>query len=106
MRDSSESTAAALHLPSQPSELRAWLLAGSIGLAGLAVLLAVLTGAIGRTAAAAPPAVPIATPTPIPGPAAAASALAGARSSPVVLGAGAARSRNVIVARPSRAQQR
>jgi hypothetical protein len=76
MHDSPASTHLA-HLPSPPSELRAWLLACSICVVGLAVLVAVLTGAVGRTTAPAPPPVVVA-PTPVPGPSAAASALAGA----------------------------
>jgi hypothetical protein len=68
-------------LPSPPSELRSWLLAGSIGALGLAVLIAVLTGAVGRTSQASPPPVLIATPTPVPGPSAAASAVAAVRRS-------------------------
>jgi hypothetical protein len=67
------------HLPSPPSELRAWLLACSIGALGLAVLVAVLSGVFGGTSTATPPPVLIATPTPVAGPSAAASALAGAR---------------------------
>src|SRR5207244_3059710 len=81
MPDSSQASARAAHLPSPPSELRSWLLAGSIGALGLAVLIAVLTGAIGRTSQASPPPVLIATPTPVPGPSAAASAVAAVRRS-------------------------
>jgi hypothetical protein len=79
MPDSTEAAASAAHLPSPPSEARAWLLACSIGALGLAVLLAVLTGAVGRTPPATPPPVLIATATPLPGPSAAASALAAVR---------------------------
>jgi hypothetical protein len=75
-----DSTPASIaHLPAPPSELRAWLLACSIGVLGVAALVAVLSGAIGRTTTAPPPPVLVATPTPLAGPSAAASALAGAR---------------------------
>jgi hypothetical protein len=77
------------HLPSPPSELRAWLLACTIGLLGVGVLVAVLTGAIGGTSAAKPPPVLVAAPTPVPGPAAAASALAGAGRAGLSADAGA-----------------
>jgi hypothetical protein len=74
-----DSTPASIaHLPTPPSELRAWLLACSIGVLGVAALVAVLSGAVGRTTATPPP-VLVATPTPVAGPSAAASALAGAR---------------------------
>jgi hypothetical protein len=79
MPDSSQVSAPAAQLPSPPSELRAWLVACAIGALGLGVLVAVLTGAVGRTSTAAPPPVLVATPTPVPSPSAAASALAGVR---------------------------
>ncbi|MCW3027386.1 MAG: hypothetical protein JWN81_597, partial [Solirubrobacterales bacterium] len=41
-------------LPSPPSERGPWLLACSIGLIGVALLVAVLSGAVGRTTSAAP----------------------------------------------------
>ena len=90
MPDSTEAAATAAHLPSPPSEARAWLLACSIGALGLGVLVAVLTGAVGRTPPAPPPPVLIATPTPLPGPSAAASALAAVRRPVLSGGAGAA----------------
>jgi hypothetical protein len=62
-------------LPPQPSERRAWLLAGSLAALGVAVLIAALTGVIGRTSGQAPPLVPVRATTPQPGPAAASSAL-------------------------------
>src|SRR6478672_11228243 len=74
----SQASAPVAHLPAPPSELRAWLLACSIGLIGLGVLVAVLAGAFGSTTAVGPPPVPVTATTPVPGPAAAASALAGA----------------------------
>jgi hypothetical protein len=77
MSESSSAAVPAAHPPSPPSELRAWLLACSIAALGVAVLLAVLTGAVGRTTSIAPPPVLVVTPTPVPGPSAAASALAG-----------------------------
>jgi hypothetical protein len=93
MPDSPEAAAQAAHLPRPPSELRAWLLACTIGALGLTVLLAVLTGVVGRTPQATPPPpVLIATPTPLPGPSAAASALAAVRR-PVLKGAGVGSSR-------------
>ncbi len=86
-------------LPAPPSERGPWLLACTVGLLGLAVLVAVLSGLVGRsaraTASASPPRVLLIEPTPTP--AAAASARAAARS------AGAAR--GAIVAQPSSAQQ-
>jgi hypothetical protein len=76
MPDSPQLAAPAAHLPRPSSELRAWLLACVIGTLGLAVLLAVLTGVVGRSSAVAPPVVLVVAPTPVPGPSAAASALA------------------------------
>jgi hypothetical protein len=84
------------HLPSQPSERRAWLIAGSLALLGVIVLVAALTGAIGRTSSQAPPLVPVRATVPQPGPAAASSALSSATSTS---GNGA------IVSHPSVAQQ-
>ncbi len=104
MSDSAKPPAPVPQLPTPPSELRAWLLACSTGLVGLSVLVAVLTGAIGRTAVAAPPAVLRDAPTPVPGPAAAASALAGARASAVSGTTG--RARRAIITQPSGTQQR
>jgi hypothetical protein len=108
------------HLPKPPSERGAWLLACALGLLGAAVLAAVLTGLIGRTApvppATAPPPVLLTAATPAPGPAAIASVLAGAQAKDAA-GTGAARASGAglhgkrgsraeaIVAQPSRAQQ-
>jgi hypothetical protein len=108
MPDSTEAAASTAHLPSPPSEARAWLLAGSIGALGLAVLLAVLTGAVGRTPPATPPPVLIATPTPLAGPSAAASAIAAVRRPLLSAGtrAGAqGAAATAAAARPSAAEQ-
>ncbi len=78
--------------PTPPSERRAWLLAGATGLIGLAVLIAVLSGAIGQTKSVAPPPVLVSAATPVPAPRAA-------------VAAGAAHARAKIVARPTAAQQ-
>jgi hypothetical protein len=83
-------------LPSPPSERRAWLLAGSLAALGVAVLIAALTGAIGRTAGQALPLVPARATVPRPGPAAAAGALSS------VTGRSGTRQ---IVSHPSAAQQ-
>jgi hypothetical protein len=111
------------HLPDPPSERGAWLLALALGALGVAVLVAVLMGLVGRTSTAAvhaaPPAVLVAAVTPTPSAAQSASVLAGA-----VAGQGSSagspasrlraprgsrrglRSRAApIVAQPSRAQQ-
>jgi hypothetical protein len=109
MPDSSEASAPVAHLPTPPSELRAWLLAGSAGALGLAVLIAVLTGVIGRSAPATPPPpVLIVAPTPVPGPSAAASALAAVtrKGSSAGAGAQARRRSGAVVTRPSSEQQR
>src|SRR5277367_4079528 len=82
------------HLPQQPSERGAWLLACTLAAVGLAVLVAVLTGAVGRTAGQAPPAVLVRAATPQAGQTAAAGVL-GQLSTPA----------RAIVADPSSAQQ-
>jgi len=89
--------------PAPPSERRAWLLACSIGAVGLGVLVAVLSGSLGRTTSAAPPAIPFvaATPTATRTAAPAAGLAGGVRANP---GGRARRSRS-IVARPSSTQQ-
>ncbi len=76
-------------VPDAPSEWRAWALAACVAATGLAVLVAVLAGAVGRSPSSAPPPLPAVAVTPQPG-------LGGAGVSP---GAGA------IVARPTSAQQ-
>jgi hypothetical protein len=64
------------HVPSPPSERGHWLLAGTIAALGVAVLVAVLTGLVGRSAnvpSAAPPPVLITAATPAPASASAAT---------------------------------
>jgi len=112
-----------VQLPTPPSERGEWLLALALGALGVAVLVAVLTGLVGRTSTAAvhaaPPAVLVAAVTPTPSAAQSASVLAGAvaaEGSPA--GSRASRSRAArsvrrgrrslgaaIVAQPSPAQQ-
>jgi hypothetical protein len=94
--ETSSSTLDPSHLPSQPSERRAWLIAGSLAVLGVAVLIAALTGAIGRTSGQAPPLVPARATIPQPGPAAAASALSSVASTSGT---------RPIVSHPSAAQQ-
>jgi len=77
--------------PTPPSERRAWLLACAIAAVGLTVLVAVLSGAVGRTAGVVPPKVLLATATPTAAGAGAANAAAAAHGA--------------IVAAPSPAQQ-
>jgi hypothetical protein len=83
--------------PAPPSERGAWLLACTIGLVGLVVLVAVLTGLVGGTSRVPPPAVPVAAKTPAPAPASPTSVV-GARTH--------GRRHAAIVSRPSSAQQR
>jgi len=89
------------HVPTPPSERGHWLLAGAVAVLGAAVLVAVLTGLVGRATSipsAAPPPVLVAAATPVPGQTSAGvSADTSAR---------AATARAVIVAQPSPAQQR
>jgi len=83
--------------PSPPSERGAWLLACTIGLLGLAALIAVLIGAVGSASApVAPPPVLVSAATPV------ASAAASAGAGNVAGASGHA----AIVTRPSLAQQR
>ena len=77
--------------PVPPSERGAWLLACSIAAIGVAVLVAVLSGAVGQTHTTAPPQVKIVAATPTPG---SAPALRRAASAPAP-----------ILAQPSVAQQ-
>src|SRR5690348_13787089 len=79
MHESSSHTAS---VPAPPSERGAWLLACLVASIGLVVLVAVLTGLVGRSATVAPPPIVLAAPTPAPGPASAASALAAAGHAP------------------------
>jgi hypothetical protein len=88
--------------PAPVSERRAWLLACTIGLFGLAALLAVLSGIVGQsTALRSPPAVLRATPTPTPG-STPAPALAGG---PTASGGAQPRATRILT-RPTKAQQR
>jgi hypothetical protein len=89
--------------PSPPSERGAWLLACTVGVIGLAVLLAALSGVFGRTSGSlAPPPVLVAAATPA---ASTATTSTGAGSAGTARpGAGSARA--AIVARPSLTQQR
>ena len=102
--------ASGAHLPTPPSERGAWLVALTLGALGVAVLVAVLSGVVGRTSAAAPhaapPAVLVAAVTPAPSAAQSADA-ASSEGVRVARGGSAARgaSRAAIVARPSSAQQ-
>jgi hypothetical protein len=85
--------------PAPPSERGAWLLACSIGTAGVVVLVAVLTGLLGGAKTVAPPPVPATAATPTP--AAATGSAATARRSIV-----STAKRAAIVARPSLQEQR
>ncbi len=108
MAESSTTAASEAPFPHQPSERRAWLLAGVLACVGVAVLAAVLSGLVGQTTsapAALPPAVPVSAVTPEPGPSAAASVLAGDGASPAPNGAARAEPARAIVAEPSRLQQ-
>lgn len=80
--------------PAPPSERGAWLLACLLGILGLAALLAVLTGLVGRTRGAAPPPVLVAVATPAP------ATLASADAD------GEGSRHAAIVVTPSREQQR
>jgi hypothetical protein len=100
--------------PSPPSERRAWLLACAMCMLGVAVLALVLSGVVGSTSSASPPAVPVAAVTPQ---ASAASVLAGARGQRTAgpgsaaahagssAGSQAAASHAAIVAQPTAEQQ-
>jgi len=91
------------HVPTPPSERGHWLLAGTVAALGAAVLVAVLTGLVGRStsvSSAAPPPVLVAAATPVPGQSAASYSAAAGTS-----GSGAT-AHAAIVAQPSPAQQR
>jgi hypothetical protein len=100
------------HVPVPPSERRAWLLACAVGVLGVAVLVAVLTGSVGMRSSArtvAPPTVLVTAATPTPGVVSSTSVLAGAQSESAAQGTAApvlGRSRTPIVARPNSVQQR
>jgi hypothetical protein len=87
-------------MPSPPSERGPWLLASAIAAIGVAVLVAVLAGAVGRTTSASPPAILFAAATPTPAQAPVAERHAARRRDATQRGPGAP-----IVTRPSRAQQ-
>jgi len=115
--------------PRPPSERGAWLLALALGLLGVGVITAVLTGVVGGAAPRAPTPLPptalVAEATPVPGASASASALAGAAAGAgAVVGSGRAERsgkgssgaahggrrarstrRAAIVARPTNAEQ-
>jgi hypothetical protein len=96
--------------PKPPSERGSWLLACSIAAVGVAVLAAVLSGAVGRTTHAAPPPILFAAATPTPAAAGGAGAGSAVPSGPGgatgTRGARAKRSvHEAIVAHPSRAEQ-
>jgi hypothetical protein len=99
MIDTPASSHPHVHFPHPPSERGAWLLACSIATIGVAVLVAVLSGAVGQTVQTAPPPVLVAAATPLP------SATAGAASATSPADP-AAHARPAIVARPSPEQQR
>jgi hypothetical protein len=99
--------------PSPPSERGAWLLACAIAAVGVAVLVAALSGAFGRTTATvASPPVLVAAATPAPASAATSAGAASAERAATAAGVAAAgahahsHSHAAIVARPSLAQQR
>jgi hypothetical protein len=85
--------------PAPPSERGAWLLACMIGAIGLAVLVAVLTGVVGRARSVTPPPVPVLASTPVAAAAAVSPAAAAAAAG------ASAHAHAVIVARPSAVQQ-
>jgi hypothetical protein len=87
-------------VPAQPSEARAWALAGGLLVVGVAVLAAVLGGLVGQTreAAPAPPAILTATATPAASATQAGAALAAATAP--------ARLRPAVLARRATAAQR
>ncbi len=60
MTNSSTFAAYSAHVPSPPSERGRWLLALGLGALGVGVLVAVLTGVVGRTTPAVPQAAPLA----------------------------------------------
>ncbi len=122
MASSSTPTVPQAHLPTPPSERGPWLVALALAALGVGVLVAVLTGMVGRTTsavpAAAPPPVLVVATTPTPGAAASASVLAGAAAGQGTSAGSRAsssraardaqhsrRSRAAIVAAASRAEQ-
>jgi hypothetical protein len=70
--------------PTPPSERGPWAIACALAALGVAVLVAVLSGAVGRTSAVSPPAIALVAPTPVPGMVDAAAVSAGERSAAIV----------------------
>jgi hypothetical protein len=112
MTNSSTSNAYSAHLPTPPSERGQWLSALGLGAVGVGVLVAVLTGVVGRVA---PPAVLVVAAAPVPSASAPANVLAGVadgrsaepRVSSWSAAGGAQHGRgprSAIVARPSSAE--
>ncbi len=100
--DTTTSEPVAAHVPEPPSERGNWLLAGAIAMLGAAMLVAVLTGFVGRSSSAPssapsmpPPAVLVTAATPAPATASAGTSSGGTHAS----------TRGAIVAQPSPAQQ-
>jgi hypothetical protein len=94
------------HVPEPPSERGNWLLAGGLGMLGVAALLAALLFGGSSTSAPpakAPPAVPLVATTPAPSVASSASVLAGTKRAK--RHTRSAHERSAIVARPSGKQQ-
>ncbi|HXD56091.1 MAG TPA: hypothetical protein VN618_15145 [Solirubrobacteraceae bacterium] len=87
-------------LPEQPSERRAWAVAATLAAVGVAVLAAVLSGAVGRTSELAPPPVNVRFATPQAGAGASSDALA-----PLTAQEASGRG-SAIVGHPSVAEQR
>ena len=94
-----ESTTDAVpQLPRQPSERRAWALAATLAALGVAVIVAVLTGTVGRSPAQVQPPLAVSVATPQASAASSAGALAR-------LGAQSSGKSGAIVGRPSAAEQ-
>jgi hypothetical protein len=94
-----------VHFPHPPSERRAWLLACAIAAIGVAVFVAVLSGAIGQTTQAAPPPVLAVAATPLPS-ASIGAARAGDPARTTAPARASPRARREIVAQPTPEQQR
>jgi hypothetical protein len=86
--------AAYSYFPAVPSERRAWLLAGTVGVVGIAVFVLAVTGLVGRTSTTvSPPPVPVVQATPV------------AAVAPPSVPASKSRA-GVLAVRPARGQQR
>jgi hypothetical protein len=94
---SSEASQLAAPLPLPPSERGPWIVAATMGALGVAVLVSVLTGVVGRSAPVATPSTPpplvVFAPTPT------------ASAAATIPATGASRGRSPIVARPTGTQQ-